>query len=467
MRFRIFNRDIKWAYLAQALNICGGFLLLPSMIHYLSVEDVGLWFVFITMSGLAQLLDFGFQSTIIRNVAYIFAGAKFLNNTKPPSLIDPQQKVNVSLLTSLIAACQFIYILIAFIASIFLIIGGCIYINSLLLPSQSFFYSLLAWIIFAIASTLNLYYGYMGAFLQGRGNVTQYNKVVIISRSTMIILSFVALIKGFGLVGVSSAMLFSSLIGRFLILHLLKSDAITKSAFALAKYQKRMSVVKTLWHNASRIAIVQISTFIIQRSNILIASSFIGLASAASYGMTISIFIMLIGLSQAIVQLKIPKLSKIQTKKISSRSRIRKIYFEFLFFGLGTYFVGSVLIIFLGPLVFESISTTTNLLPFWQLLLLAIIFGLELNHSIATTYLTTRNSIPFLSASLISGVSMIIISLIFVEHFKIIGLIIAQGLVQLAYNNWKWPHLVSKQLGIKWIKLAYISFRRLILIYKI
>src|SRR6266567_8101153 len=72
----ISRRDIYWGYAAQLLNVGAGLILLPVVVRYFSPEDVGLWFVFITLAGLAQLLEFGFQPTLARNTAYVYAGAR-------------------------------------------------------------------------------------------------------------------------------------------------------------------------------------------------------------------------------------------------------------------------------------------------------------------------------------------------------------------------------------------------------
>ena len=49
--------DVLWGYIAQVLNIGAGLILLPILLRNLSPEDVGLWFVFISLAALAQLLE--------------------------------------------------------------------------------------------------------------------------------------------------------------------------------------------------------------------------------------------------------------------------------------------------------------------------------------------------------------------------------------------------------------------------
>ena len=56
--------NLSWGFLAQGLNIGTGLLLLPMILRYLKPDEIGLWFVFMSLAGLAQLLELGFQPTI-------------------------------------------------------------------------------------------------------------------------------------------------------------------------------------------------------------------------------------------------------------------------------------------------------------------------------------------------------------------------------------------------------------------
>lgn len=92
------------------------------------------------------------------------------------------------------------------------------------------------------------------------------------------------------------------------------------------------------------------------------------------------------------------------------------------------------------------VGSDTKLIPWPMLLTFGLIYLFELNHSIAATYLTTINKVPFVNAALISGISIAVLAILLADSFGIIGLIIAQGVVQLAYNNWKWPIEAQRNL---------------------
>jgi hypothetical protein len=77
-----------------------------------------------------------------------------------------------------------------------------------------------------------------------------------------------------------------------------------------------------------------------------------------------------------------------------------------------------------------------------------LIYLLESNHANAGQILLTKNEVPFVKASLFSGACTIILLFIFLQYTSlgVWGLLMAQGIVQGCYQNWKWPMQVAKEL---------------------
>jgi ABC-type spermidine/putrescine transport system permease subunit II len=73
---------------------------------------------------------------------------------------------------------------------------------------------------------------------------------------------------------------------------------------------------------------------------------------------------------------------------------------------------------------------------------------LEQNHYVSAGFIMANNKIPFFIPSLVSGAATVLLLWIFmgVLDMEIWGLILAPGIAQLAYQNWKWPSVVIKEL---------------------
>lgn len=91
MEVKITKKDVVWGYLAQFFNIGANILLLPLILHLLPSEVLGIWYIFLAISGFALMLDFGFQPTFARNVTYLLSGATKL---KAEGVDDEHEKLD-------------------------------------------------------------------------------------------------------------------------------------------------------------------------------------------------------------------------------------------------------------------------------------------------------------------------------------------------------------------------------------
>lgn len=449
------RRDVAWGYLAQTLNIGSGLLLLPAVLHYLPTEDVGLWFVFITLTSLAQLLEFGFQPTIARNTAYVFAGARSLTQRGLPTEVRADVEVDDGLLADLVTASRVIYRGVAAAGGVVLLVGGSLYVMSIATPEQHLPTVLGAWALFAGGYVINFYYGYVNGLMQGRGNVVAANQVVIITRASMLLGGLVAVAGGGGLLGLGAATFLACIFGRVVALRFFLRENMVRTS---ARTPDTRGTLKLLWHNASRLGVVQIGAFLIQRANILIASSFLGVGAAASFGMTVTLMMTLSGVAAVILQVRMPRLAAAQASH--NLPALRALFGEIIVVAWTVFLAGAVVLVLGGEWLLRLVGSKTTLLSPPLLALFALVILLELNHSLAASYLTTRNQVPFLRAGLFSGLIICVLSVLLVKRFDVIGLIAAQGLVQLAYNNWKWPREARKDLGAGWRELIVLGLRK-------
>lgn len=441
------HRDLVWGYVAQFLNVGTGILLLPVVLHFLSPADVGLWIVFVTLGSLAQLLEFGFQPTIARNAAYIYGGANSLQKEGLSDRNDPRDGINLTLLSDLIAASRRIYRLIAVIAGALLLTVGTFYISTLIPSGQSYYSTLLGWCAFAIGYVLFFYFGYINGLLQGRGDVTQASKVVASQRSIFLVLGAVFTAAGGGLLGLGLASMIAALMGRIVAVIYFNKNSVILPGRLHNDETSAATMARTLWYNASRVGSVQLGAFLINRASILIASTALGVSQAASYSLTLMILLGLASSCGVIAQTNLPYMSSLQIQ--GDRAKLIHIYRSIVLISGLTYLFGFTLFFVLAKPALAIIGSSVSLLPDSQTLLLGIILLLEVHHGNAATVLTTANKVPFMAAALYSGLAIFILSCLFVKPLGVLGLILSQGLVQLLYNNWKWPSMVLPAIGAK------------------
>jgi O-antigen/teichoic acid export membrane protein len=440
------RNDIIWGYAAQLLNVGAGVLLLPFCLRFLNSGELGLWYVFIALAGLAQLLEFGFQPTIARQTAYVYSGAQALTSVGLPR--NEAGALRLPLLADLVAAARNVYRLVAFGAAGVLYFLGTFYLYSLLDRSVDATAVLLSWIVYATGALTNFYYGYFNGLLQGRGEQTAANKMVAISRGCMVVLSLPLLACGAGLAGLAAASLASAVVSRVLIKRTFFCPARSETAYLRQNKGDPKALTLMLWKSAWRMGVVQLGAFMILRANLFIATSYLGLRAAASYGLSLQLLGLLASMSTLLFTLQMPKMNALQTQAKSDE--LKTLFASALIASWVIYIVGaSVLLSAAGPML-GILKSNTSLLPAPWLAVLVLIMFLEMNHALSAMYITTINQVPFAAAAVLSGVAIIGLgaTLLHYTDLGIGALIIAQGLVQLAYNNWKWPFIACRHLQL-------------------
>ena len=115
-------------------------------------------------------------------------------------------------------------------------------------------------------------------------------------------------------------------------------------------------------------------------------------------------------------------------------------------------FIGSgIVLVFMGSPALSLLKSQTALLSNTMILSLLLINLLEKNHAIAGGFLLSKNEVPFFKAAIISGIATVVL-LFFLLKFEqagVWGMILAPGIVQITYQNWKWPLVLIKELNPK------------------
>lgn len=437
---QVTQKDIIWGYLSQFLNIGSGIIIIPVAIKYLTAEDMGLWYLFIAIAGLAQLLEFGLQPTISRMTSYIYSGAKEL---RAEGLPDKGDLLNPQLLFDLIYAAKKMYRYVSIGAALILIIIGTLYLKTFdEFQSEQFW----AWLIFSMSSIINFYFTYFNGLMTGRGDQKELYRVTAISKLIMLLLAVPLLMNQIGLLSMAISTFVSMIVARVLLYRAFY----TSSREEIQKI-KNITIIsfnytKTLWLSAWKLGTTSLGSFLILRANMFIASSFLGLKVAASYGLTVQVISILSTVSAMIFSLNLPKLNALQS--IGDKVGLKSLFKRSLIITHLLYFIGAICLIFIGIPLITLISSNTQLVGFSTLLLMLVMYQLELNHSMCSTYLTTLNKVPFMYAALFSG-GVIVFSGLMLSNFTaigILGLVLSQFLIQLMFNNWYWPMVAYRDL---------------------
>lgn len=445
------------ALISQGINIGFGLFLIPIITSQFNSYYTGMWFVFFTMASFNQLLELGFLPNIARNISYVISGAKNIKKEGVPDKAD-NGVIDKELLSNVIQSSKLIYLFLFLVSFFIMFFAGSAYIYSLYDPAKSLglSYDLISYFVFISASVYNLYCNHMNSSVLGFGDVDGINKINLINRVTLIILSLF-LVK-YGLLGVAIANVFSVMFSRFYAYFKYKK-ILRQFHIVLLKVSlsERIQTFKIISHNSLRVGVSQFSAFLILKFNIFIVAYFLGVSESASFSLMISIVATLSSIASVFLNIDIQNIVSLQLKNVRNELLDRmssKIFLSLMFYIFLVFcfeFFGKNLLLYVSPNV---VLPQSNILYFCYL-----IYFLELNHVLSSTCISTTNRIPFVRSGVFSGVAILFLSFILAPIYGFIGVLLSQFFVQLAYNNWKWPMYLSNLFEVKYKDMLFVGFK--------
>jgi len=453
---KITKKDVLWSYFAQIFSVASGLITLPLILKLLSAEEIGMNYLMLSLGALVSLFDFGFTPQFSRNIAYVFTGAQVLK--KEGVAVTETSTINYRLLATMIHTAEFVYRRLAFVVLVVMLTLGTYYIYYVTKGFANIDNSLSIWVLYSIGIFFNIYYSYYASLLIGKGLIMESKKAMVYSRVVYIFLAFVFLFAGLGLMGVVLANLIAPFVNRYFSYRYFFTLELEEkiSAYTISKKEK-LDLFKIVWYNAKKLGLVFVGAYAINKLSIFLAGLYLPLSDIGSYGLMIQLFGLLTMVSGMFFTVFEPRFSSLRTKG-DNLALIREFAFSMNIYYL-TFISGAIGLVYLGPYFLSLISANVTLPSFFIMSLFAIVLFLEGNHSNFATLIVTNNSVPFVTSALVAGFFIGLGDYISLKYtgYGILGLVAVQGLVQLAYANWKWPFVVCREFKINLISFLSLG----------
>jgi len=442
------KREIAWSYAGTAFMIGAGVLLLPFILHKMPQETVGIWNIFQTITALVLLLDFGFRPSFARNISYIFSGVKTLQKDGVAHTTSDAE-VDYGLLKGTLKAMQYFYRWMALAVFGLLATVGTLYFWYILQKySGDRQDAMIAWVLLIAINCYNLYTMYYDSLLTGKGYVKRNQQINMLGQTVYISLAIGLIYAGMGLTAIVASQLISAVIRRVLTYRVFFTQEL-KMRLKDVEAQAPKMILDAITPNAVKIGMTQLGGFLVNKSSILIGSAFLTLEQVACFGITMQVMDILARCATVFYQSYMPKLAQCRAEQ--DLIGLKRYYLLCTGSLWAVYAAGGILWIFLGEWALNLIGSQTHFVPISMLLVMMLISTLEHNHAVSAGFIMADNKIPFFIPSLASGAATVLLLWIFLGPLEMgmWGLILAPGIAQLAYQNWKWPSVVIKELWVK------------------
>ena len=445
MKIKTSRRDYIWSFLAYVLKFGINLFVFPLVLTQISSEEYGLWVTFTSVGTIVNLFDFGFSSTLLRNITYVWGGAKTLQK-EGFETVEDSDTCDERMFSLTIKTCRKIYLVISLLALFFMSTVGLVYILFIIRDIFSWKY-VVAWLVYSISIFLNLYYSYWSVSLKAVGGIEQSQKATIIGFTLQLLISYVGLLCGTGIISLALANCVSGFAIRLFSKRFLMSfeniGVILRNKYEIAK-QEYSQTFKTLWFNAKKAGVSSIATVAMSQSTTLICSGFYGVGITAQLGICLQLAQFILGIGQIFYQTSIPQLT--QLKLSNNISEAKKVFSVSLLWGWLVVIGGTIGVLLVGNPLLKLIDSQTYIEPLIFLIVSVITFG-ELNYSMHSSLISLENTLPFVPSVIATSIISIICCLLCaIFELDIVVLLLVRLLVETAYIFWKWPYVAEKQL---------------------
>ena len=442
------NRDFKsliWNYISTIIKIFGGFLLMPLIVTQFSSDDVGIWTILMTITSLIGILDMGFIVSFTRNVSYLYNGADeiwregIMHEVKTSVVNDLE-------LGKLIQAMRMFYKFLSAIVVILMLFGGSIYLLKVLTnystdPSDVYF----VWLFFIFVNGYNVYTLYLEAILIGTDQIISVKQTSVIGYLIYLFVSISLVLYDLDLLAIVTAQMSMLLYNRWSMKRKLMKIGLSNQLSEFS-FSEKIQVLKTISPNSFKIGLTSLGGYLVNRFSLFIGSLYLDLKVVGSLGIMMQIILVLNSICNVYFSTKQYRINQLQI--LGKKTEIMGLYKRNVLTILFLYGISFVFFIFLRDWLTYSVKGTF-VFPSLEVIVIVFVAGLlEINHVTAANYILSSNVVPFFKASLISGISVIIVCYLFlvVMNFGAVSIVLAPAIVQLAYQNWKWPLYLIKNL---------------------
>ena len=463
MSISLSKKDVYWGHFAQFFSIASGIITLPMILRLLTKEEIGLNYLLLTFGSLVSLFDFGFASQFGRNISYIFGGAQSLQK-EGIQVESGSKEINYRLLATMIHTARYVYRRIGLVVLTTLLTFGTWYVYEVTNGFMTVHNILIIWLIFSFSVFFEMYYSYYAALLGGRGMIMESRKAIVYSRMVYVILTFVFLYMGFGLIGVVVANFIAPFFSRVISYRFFFNDDLKSKidCFNISK-QEKLELFNIVWYNARKMGLVFIGAYAINKFSLFLAGLYLSLSEIASYGLMIQLVGLISTVSGTYFLISQSKFSAMRVNDVKE-----KLLKEFAF-SMNVYYllfiVGFLFLVLVCPWLLTIIGAKAKLPSVLVLCIFSLIVLLEGNHSNFAGFIITKNNIPFVKSSLIAGVAIVLGDYFSLAYtgYGILGLVVIQGLSQIVYANWKWPYVVCQEYRISFLSFVEIGIKELLI----
>lgn len=432
---RVWTSTVGWSFAVVALRAGGFLLVLPIALRVLSPAEMGLWYLFVSISELCMTVEMGLANIIGRAASFFLGGMPAIPRAglTAAATAASGRGPNFEGLAGLLALSRKIYGWIALGVILALVVCGF----TLVAPKAASVEGsarpyLVSYAVQAGATALAIFGLFWPALLSGMGHMRLSQRTLLIALLSNYSTGALGLLLGLG----PLALALGQLVLAAVTLTLARWQTLRACPALLTARPQRVALAD-LWPATWRSMLAATGGYFCTHGTIFVCGVVADLATTASYGLSFRLAALVHSVAGIWLQARVPGIT---TARAAGQGDVaRHLVATALPRCLGTLALGGGGLLLLGPFALELIGSRTPLLARPLLALLLLLLVLDFNIGFHVAVLQTANRFPHLPVMVASGAASMVLAFLLGRGFGVAGIIVAPMMVQAVCAYWWVP----------------------------
>jgi O-antigen/teichoic acid export membrane protein len=439
---RLHGSAVAWSWVSNGLRLTLGVLLLPLVLRKLSAEELGMYYVLMSLVSLAPVVDFGFSPTIIRFVSYAMGGAETL---QAQGFVKATRGApNSRLLWQLFFTTRALYRYMG--AAMLVIVGawGTYMVELRIHETPAPNIARVAWAITLAATVFEIYSNWAVIFLRGMNEVLVSVRISVVASAVKFVVAAGLLVGGGGLMSLP----LGSLLGSLLQQGLARWQCHQRlGSYPRPEPEHIWQNLRILWPNSWRLGLMTLNACLISQANTALCVKVLGLAENARYGLSMQLLGAISGMAAVWTTVKWQLIGQYRAQH--DQVAMQRVLWPRFWLQHGTFLVLAAGLILCGPPLLGWFGSGKQMLPLGWLCVLTLYFFIELHLSFWAVLISTENRVPFVWPGMATSVCSLGLALVLIHDTSLgVGALVLPPLIAGSlFNYWYWPLAGARALG--------------------
>ena len=357
---KLISSSILNSWFSSLVILFSSLIAIPIVITKLSVEEINVWFLFASIVALSQGVQFGFNTTFARFIAYVNSGVtieefrnlRYKKDIKFKDTIDKLEFGRVFyLMKYLYVFLSVIYLIVLFLIGYFSLGKP---IESLANPGDGW----MAASIVAVSTTITLSFGYYQNFMLG------INKVALLQRITGIV-NLIGLIFILGIL-----FLHPTLVSIVFIYQLVSLSVLVSISYFAKKEFVNMHIkvpekvfdkelFSIVWDSAWKSGITTVIANVVKHISAILVAQLFSPTASASFLFTKRIFDIIENFTMTTFNARVPAIAKYRGQ--GNFDKLMPYLRQTQYISYGVFLLGYIILLVGGEHILSLISSNVSL----------------------------------------------------------------------------------------------------------